>query len=133
MFGKGIKMFIKIKVISFNPGLQPCSRLFCSISCICYTNSIPDQRESSELGGKRRESKARWMRYFIYFLNYEIITIIRADQSHSNEWRRESRLSLCNYYHIQASKQEPRREKQLTEAVKLNEVFFIITFCKNQL
>ena len=41
-----------------------------------------------------------------------------------------SRLSLCNYYHIQASKQEPGREKQLTEAVKVNEVFFIITFSK---
>ena len=39
-------------------------------------------------------------------------------------------VSLCNYYHIQASKQEPPREKQLTEAVKVNEVFFIITFSK---
>ena len=94
MFGKGIKMFIKIKVISFNPVLQPGCRLFSSTSCICYTNSIPDQRESSELGGKRRESKARWMRYFIYFLNYEIITIKLADQSHCNEWWREQAESL---------------------------------------
>ena len=31
---------------------------------------------------------------------------------------------------LEASKQEPRREKQLTEAVK---VFFIITFSKNRL
>ena len=92
MFGKGIKMFIKIKVISFNPVLQPCCRLFSSTSCICYINSIPDQRERESLrgGGKKREQeRGRRLIYFIYFPNYEIITIIRADQSHYNEWRRE--------------------------------------------
>ena len=72
MFGKGIKMFIKIKVISFNPVLQPCCRLFSSTSCICYINSIPDQRERER---ERERERARRTIYFIYFLNYEIITI----------------------------------------------------------
>ena len=57
MFGKSIKMFIKIKVISFNLGSSFAAGCFSSISCICYRNSISDHSQNKTRREREREKE----------------------------------------------------------------------------